>query len=156
MSNIKSRKYYEDYSLEEISRKDNPFKDLARETITEVPIEDKLKSSDDELRTATWTELYKLGAYYFENPDPVKRDKMTRYIRANFSGVLSETNNSFDLPMTQNRNTLLNWVCNKNNEFLDKKNSSKRVVCDVKSFLQVYGPNYDLAEQYLGAYKYSI
>jgi len=156
MSNIKSRKYYEDYSLDEISKKNNPFRYLAQETKTVTPIEDKLKLSDDELRTATWTELYKLAAYYFDSPDSNKRNKMMKYIRGNFSEVLSETNNQFELPMVQNRNNLLNWVCNKNNEFLEKKNSSKRVVCDTKSLMQVYGPNYDFAEEYLGAYKYSI
>lgn len=156
MSNIKSRKYYEDYSLDEISKKDSPFRFLLKMTQIEIPVEDKLKSSDDELRTSTWTELYKTAAYYFDNPDSFKRENMFRFIRANFSDVLSETNNTNELPLVQNRNTLLNWVCNKNNEFLEKKNSSKRVVCDIKSLLQVYGPNYESAEDYLGSYKYSI
>lgn len=156
MSNIKSRKYYEDYSLEEISREDNPFRYLAKETKVNTPVEDNLKASDDELRTKTWTELYKAAAYYFDNPDPARREKMLKFVRANFSGVLADTVNPYDLPMVQNRNSLLNWICNKNNEFLEKKDSSKRVVCDVRSLLKVYGPNYDAAEEYLGSIRHTI
>jgi len=156
MSNIKSRKYYEDYSLEEISRLDNPFKYFAKQTRVKTPVEDNLKSSDDELRTKTWTELYKAAAYFFDNPDPERREKIFKYVRANFSDVLKETVNPYDLPMVQNRNSLLNWVCNKNNEFLEKKNSTKRVVCDVKYLMKVYGPNYDAVEEYLGSYKDTI
>lgn len=156
MSNIKSRKYYEDYTLEEISKLNNPFRFLSRETQVSTPAEDNLKSSDDELRTKTWTELYKAAAYYFDNPDPAKREKMFKYVRANFSDVLADTVNPNDLPMVQNRKSLMNWVCNKNNEFLEKKNSTKRVVCDIKSLMQVYGPNYEAAEDYLGSLSYSI
>lgn len=156
MSNIKSRKYYEDYSLDEISRVENPFRFLAKETKVSTPVEENLKASDDELRTKTWTELYKAAAYYFDNPDSARREKMFKFVRANFSEVLADTVNPNDLPMVQNRNSLLNWVCNKNNEFLEKKNSSKRVVCDVRSLLAVYGPNYDAAEEYLGSLKYNI
>lgn len=156
MSNIKSRKYYEDYTLEEISNSKNPFRFLAKETKVNTPTEDNLKSADDDLRTKTWTELYKAAAYYFDNPDPIRREKMFKHVRANFSDVLADTVNPLDLPMVQNRTTLLNWVCNKNNEFLEKKNSSKRVVCDVKSLKQVFGPNYEAAEEYLGSIRYGI
>lgn len=156
MSNIKSRKYYEDYSIEEITNISNPFRFLAKETKFKTPAEDNQKNSDDELRTKTWTELYKTAAYYLDNPDPIRREKMFKHIRANFSDVLAETINPNELPLVQNRNTLLNWVCNKNNEFLEKKNSSKRVVCDVKALLQVFGPNYQAAEEYLGSIRHSI
>lgn len=154
MSNIKSRKYYEEYSIEEISTVDNPFKNLAQVTRVKIPIEDKLKSSDDELRTKTWTELYKAAAYYYDNPDLNKRNETLQFLRSNFSDVLSDTVNPNELPMVQNRKTLLNWICNKNNEFLEKKNSSKRVVCDVQALLQVYGPNYEAVENYLGSHKH--
>jgi len=156
MSNIKSRKYYEDYSLEEISNVRNPVRFFVKKTQVSIPAEDKLKSSDDELRTKTWTELYKTAAYFFDNPDPAKREKMFKFIRANFSDVLADTVNPNELPLVQNKKTLMNWVCNKNNEFLEKKNSSKRVVCDVRSLIQVYGPNYEAAEEYLGSIRHNI
>ncbi len=156
MSNIKSRKYYEDYSLDEISKVQNPFRFLAKETQVSTPAEDNIKSSDDELRMKTWTELYKAAAFYFDNPNSARREQMFKYVRANFSDVLADTVNPNELPMVQNRNSLLNWVCNKNNEYLEKKNSSKRVVCDVKALQQVYGPNYQDAEEYLGSLRYSF
>lgn len=156
MSNIKSRKYYEEYSLEEISRADNPFRFLTKQTEVKFPVEEELKNKDDEFRTLTWAELYKTASYYFDNPNSIKKDLIVKNIRANFSGILAETNSPYELPLVQNRYALLNWVCKKNNEFLEKKNSSNRVDCDVKALLNVYGPNYQAVENYIGGLKYSI
>jgi hypothetical protein len=151
MSNIKSRKYYEDYSIEEISRIPNPFRFLTFETQTKTPVEDQLKATDDELRSNTWSHLYKTAAFHFDNPPLSSRERILSQIRFDYGNLLSEASN--ELPLVFNRRALLNWVCNKNNQYLENKGSSKRVVCDIDSLLQVYGPSVEAAEKYLGSYK---
>ena len=117
-------------------------------------MEETLKQKDDELKTNTWTELYKTAAYYYDNPNLVEKNRIFNNIRFNFSGILSETNNPNDLPATKSRNELINWVCVKNNEFLEKLNSSNRVICDTEKLINTFGPNYSASKEYLGGYDY--
>ena len=156
MSNIKSRKYYEDYSIDQISKIDSPYRFLTKITKIKTPVEDQLKERDDEFRTLSWAELYKTAANFYDNPDTERRNNMFKFIRANFSAILSETESPNDLPLVHNRNSLLLWTCQKNNEFLGKRNSSQKVECNVESLLQAYGPDVKATEEYLGSYKYSI
>ena len=154
MSNINSRKYYQYYTLQEIALMNNPYRFQAKNFKSKQPIEETLKQKDDELKTNTWTELYKSAAYYFDNPTIEEKTRAFNSIRFNFSGILSETNNPNDLPPTKNRNDLINWVCVKNNEFLEKLNSSNRIECDTEKLLNTFGPNYLAAKEYLGSYDF--
>ena len=154
MSNIKSRKYYEYHTIEEISLMDNPYRFKGNLLVEKYPIEDTLKKNDDELRTNTWTELYKSAAYFYDRPQLIEKSKMFQHIRFNFSGILSETNNPNDLPATRNRSDLINWICVKNNEFLEKKESPNRIVCDSQNLINTFGPDYAASKEYLGGYDY--
>lgn len=154
MSNTNSRKYYQYYSLKELSLLDNPYRFMTKALNTILPMEENLKKSDDELKTNTWTELYKTAAYYYDNPKIGEKNKMFNHIRFNFSDILSETNNPNELPAIKNRNDLINWVCNKNNEFLEKKESTNRIDCNAEKLIEIYGPDYSASKKYLGSYDY--
>ena len=133
---------------------ENPYRFLTTHCKENPPKEETLKKNDDELKTNTWTELYKTAAYYYDRPHLVVKNKMFNHIRSNFSGILSETINPNDLPAIKSRSDLINWVCVKNNEFLEKKGSSNRVVCDTENLLNTFGPNYAASKEYLGSYDY--
>lgn len=152
MSNPASRKYYQYYNIQELSLMDNPYRFMTSLLKENYPIEESLQKNDDELRTNTWSELYKTAAYYFDNPNMNEKSKMFNNIRFNFSGILSETNNPYDLPSIGNRTELINWVCNKNNEYLEKKESPNRINCNSETLLNTFGPDYNASKQYLGSY----
>ena len=73
MSNTNSRKYYQYYSLEELSLMKNPYRFRVKLLKSNHPMEETLKQKDDELKTNTWTELYKTAAYYYDNPNLVEK-----------------------------------------------------------------------------------
>ena len=154
MSNIKSRKYYQYYTLQDLSVMENPYRFMIKSLNKKFPIEDEIKSKDDELRTNTWTELYKSAAYFYDKPNNEERSKMFKHIRSNFSGILSDTNNPNDIPSIQSRSDLMNWICHKNNEFLEKKESANRITCDSNILINTFGPDYIASKKYLGSYDY--
>ena len=154
MSNTDSRKYYQYYTIQELSVMPGPYRFMGNDLKEKTPKEETVKNTDDSLKTNTWTELYKSAAYYLDKPNLPEKTKMFRHIRSNFGGILSETINPNDLPATGNRSDLINWVCVKNNEFLEKKESANRVICDSANLLNTFGPDYAASKQYLGAYDY--
>lgn len=154
MSNTNSRKYFSFYNIQELSLKDQPYRFMGKSLETNYPKEEIMKKSDDELRTNTWTELYKSAAYYYDRPQLSEKNKMFNFIRSNFSDILSETINPNDLPNTRNRSELINWVCTKNNEFLEKKESSNRINCNAESLINTFGPNVQASKEYLGSYDF--
>lgn len=144
MSSIKS-KTYESYSLEELSEKSD--------FVTNYLFEFKKNIVSN---NRTWEDAYKVAAYYFDNPDNNQRNTMFRRMRSEFSNLMSQTNNEYELPEVNSRNQLLMWVCKKQNESL-KKSGSNLLNCNVNDLRSKYGPNErEIDNLYHGDFKMSF
>jgi hypothetical protein len=153
-----TRGYYEYYTLEELEEKDkdgNFF--YGNEFIKEkVSIEESLKNSDDKLLSNTWTEAYKMAAYYFDQPTIDDRLNTFDKFRFNFAGLLQKTKAPNELPDLNSRKSFVSWVCKKHNEFLEANNENVRMDCNVEKLVKNYGPNYDNVKKFLGAHQYKF
>lgn len=144
------RRYYEEYSLEELVEKNNPISYYIKFCTPKHSIEEELKTKDDALRSKTWTEAYKTAAYYYDNPSLEDVRFMFSQFRFNFSDLLSETENPNELPDLRSRENLGKWICKKHNEFLKNKNSEVKVDCNMTKIFNEFGPKYDNVKAFLG------
>lgn len=150
------RGYYEYYSKEELTDKDNNLKHVFDNISPITSEEEKLSRKDDKLDSNIWTQAYKTAAYYYDNPTNEDRYRMLTEFRFNYKGLLDKTNNGNELPDLRNRKFFVAWVCKKHNEYLEKQGENMRVECSTKLLLEKFGPNEKNVRQFLGASEFFL
>jgi hypothetical protein len=151
-----SKGYYEKYTLDELLEKNTFLKNFITASKVDQTIEENLKNEDDKLRSKTWTKAYQMAAYYYDIPDSRDRTIMRNRLRYHFRDLLAETENPSELPDVTNRNHLINWVCQKHNQFLSNKSNEVRVECDVGNLLNLYGPDYHSVQKLIGTRQFRL
>jgi hypothetical protein len=150
-----TRGYYEEYNLNELKES---FPQVRQNTDTYMPlesIEEKLANNDDRFLTKTWTEAYKMAAYYYTNPLPQDRLIVFNKFRFHFGELLQRTYVPNEIPDMRSRNDFVGWVCKKHNQFLEKEDGNFRVDCsNVERLVNTYGPNYNNVKAALGEYEF--
>ncbi len=151
INNIKRTKY-SIVTKEELIAKYPTAREAFKKTTPIVSIEERIQDNDE--KTQTWSEMYRFAAFYYDNPLMHDRYKFLEALKFNFSGILSQTENPYELPNLSNRRSLINWVCQQHNSFLRLKNSENSVECNVDVLLNVYGPNYNGVKSFMGAQEF--
>lgn len=150
------RGYYEEYTLEELNE---TYPSLIQTNSVSKPlisIEENILKTDDKLLSNTWTAAYKFASYYFDRPQIEDRINYFNLLRFNFANLLQKTKSPQELPDLTNRNSLVEWVCKKHNEFLELKDETVRMDCNVERLVKAYGPNYEKVKEFLGEYQYDF
>lgn len=111
--------------------------------------EDELAGKDDEIRSHTWSEAFKMAAYYYDSPTTGDRSRMQRDLDLNFSGIFSETKQPDETPDLRSNRHLVKWVCKKYNEYLEIKGSSSSLDCNYQRLFKLYGPNIDNVKKHI-------
>jgi hypothetical protein len=150
-----TRGYYEFYTISELKELVPQSREAFESYTPKLSIEESLSKNDDRFLSNTWTEAYRMAAYYFDNPRIDDRISYFNRFRFHFAGLLQKTNIPNEIPDMKNRNQFVGWVCKKHNEFLEKAEGSFRVDCsDVDKLVQTYGPNYQKVKSVLGGSEY--
>jgi len=143
-------KKYEHYNVEELSRRNSEAKSSFSKLNYTASTEESLSSTDDDIRSKTWTEALKTAAYYYENPTVDDRYKMMNNLDHNFGNLFQNTKTPDEIPDLRSNKHLLKWVCKKYNEFLDIKGSNNFLNCNVKLLRRTYGPDIKQIQKNLG------
>ena len=148
------RGYYEEYTLEELNEVYPHLIQLNSAGKNSISIEENASKNDDKLFSNTWTAAYKMAAYYYDNPSIEDRINLFSSFRYNFANLIQRTKTPNELPDLTSKNSLVEWVCKKHNEFLEVNQEAVRVDCNVEKLMKAYGPNHDKVKEYLGEYQY--
>lgn len=150
-----TRGYYEEYNVEELKDLVPQIRESVDAYTPQEAIEDKLAKNDDRFKSKTWTEAYKMAAFYFDNPLVQDRVYHFHKFRFHFGSLLQKTTEPSELPDLRSRNDFVAWVCKKHNQFLEKEEGDFKVDCsNVNQLIQAYGPNYDNVKGMLGEYEF--
>jgi hypothetical protein len=150
------RGYYEEYTLDELNQTYPSLIELNSKGKQNLSIEDNSKKDDDKLHSNTWTAAYKFAAYYYDKPQLDERIHFFNLFRFNFGNILQKTKTPNELPDMTSRNSLVEWVCKKHNEFLEVNRETFRMDCNLERLVKTYGPNYDRVKEILGEYQYDF
>lgn len=150
------RGYYEEYTLDELNETYPSLIEMNSAGKPLVSIEENLNKNDDKLLSNTWTAAYKFAAYYMDRPLIEERINYFYLLRFNFANLLQKTKSPNELPDMTSRNSLVEWVCKKHNEFLELNHETVRVDCNVEKLVKSYGPNYDRVKEFLGEHQYDF
>lgn len=152
-----TRGYYEEYSLEELEEKFKTRNENFDNAKPIFSIEEKLAPGDDKLLSNTWTEAYKMAAYFWDSPPSDFKLHTFNSFRFHFAGLLARTKVPNELPDLKSRRNFVSWVCKKHNEFLEVLEEKVRVDCsDLDTLIKTYGPNHDNVKDYIKEYEWQF
>lgn len=108
-----------------------------------------VQGDDDKLHQAKWKSFLKDAAFYYDTPTLQEQREMKFKLQHRYDDLFAE---AWSAPL-QSRHDLLQWTCEKRNDYLTERSAPEGLLEDCKNYaglLRNHGPNYDALKTKLG------
>lgn len=104
---------------------------------------------DNKFHKAKWEQFMKDSCFYFDAPTLDEEREMRQKLQFRYDDLFADSWR----PPLQSRRDLVQWTCEKRNEYMSEKQAPETLLEDCANYNQLlkkYGPNYDSLKAKLG------